>query len=51
MTFWSCRKKGLIRKIRLILKFMASQPGQQTITKHILPNISRNKGNQIIKLG
>ena len=27
MTFWSCRKKGLIRKGRLISKFMTSQPG------------------------
>ena len=27
MTFWSCRKSGLIWKIRLIWKFMTSQPG------------------------
>ena len=27
LTFWSCRKNGLIRKIRLISKFMMSQPG------------------------
>ena len=27
LTLWLCRKKGLIRKIRLILKFMMSQPG------------------------
>ena len=27
MTFWSYRKNGLIRKIRLISKFMTSQPG------------------------
>ena len=26
-TFWGCRKNGLIRKIRLISKFMTSQPG------------------------
>ena len=25
--FWSCRKNGLIRKIRLTSKFMTSQPG------------------------
>ena len=25
--------------------------GQQTITLHVLPNISRSKGNQAIKLG
>ena len=26
-----------------------SQAGQQTVTKHILPNISRSKNNQIMK--
>ena len=51
MNFWSCRKKRLIRKIRLTSKFMTSQPGSQTITIHILPNISRSKGNQKGKLG
>ena len=30
---------------------MMSQPGQQTITIHILPNISRSKGNQTMKFG
>ena len=44
-------KNGLIRKIRLILKFMASQSGQQTIAIHILPDISRSKGNQTMKFG
>ena len=28
-----------------------SQPGQQTIAIHILPNILRSKGNQAIKFG
>ena len=28
---------------------MASQAGQQIITIHILPNISRSKGNQAMK--
>ena len=28
-----------------------SQTGKQIITKHILPNISRGKGNQAKKLG
>ena len=37
---------GLTRKISLISKFMVSQPGKQTIVIHILPNISRRKGNQ-----
>ena len=30
---------------------MTSQPGLQTIAIHILPNISRSKGNQTMKLG
>ena len=42
-------KNGLIRKITLILKFMTSQPGSQTIAIHILPNISRSKDNQSMK--
>ena len=49
--FGHAGKKGLIRKIRLTTKFMTSQPGQQTITIHILPNISGSKSNQTIKLG
>ena len=28
---------------------MTSQPGQQRIVTHILPNISRSKGNQTMK--
>ena len=28
---------------------MTSQPGKQTIVIHILPNISRSRGNQIMK--
>ena len=30
---------------------MTSQQGEQTITKHILLNISRSKDNQTIQLG
>ena len=30
---------------------MTSQPGQQTIAIHILPNISRSKDNQAMKFG
>ena len=30
---------------------MPSQPGLQTVAIHILPNISRSKGNQTVKLG
>ena len=50
MSFWSGRKNGLIRKIRLISKFLTSQPGSQTMAIHISPNISRSKGNKTMKL-
>ena len=30
---------------------MTSQPGNQTIAMHILPNISRIKGNETMKFG
>ena len=30
---------------------MTSQPGQQRIKTHILPNISRIKGNETMKFG
>ena len=30
---------------------MTSQPGSQTIAIHILPDISQNKDNQIMKFG
>ena len=45
------KKNGLIRKIRLTSKFMTSQHGYQAITRNMLPNISRNKGNQTMKFG
>ena len=51
MTFWSCRKNGSIRKIKLTSKSMKSQPAEQTIAIHTLPNISRSKGNQAMKFG
>ena len=44
-------KNGLIREMRLILNFIKSQPDLQTIRIHILPNISRRKGNQTMKFG
>ena len=44
-------KYGLVRKIRLFSYFMMSQPRKQTIVIHILPNISRSKGSQAMKLG
>ena len=42
-------KNGLIRNITLITKFMTSQPGWQTTTVQILPNISESKGSQTMK--
>ena len=51
MTCWSCRKNGLIRRIRFTSKFMTSQPALQTIAIHILPNISQSRCNQTIKFG
>ena len=30
---------------------MTPQPGKQTIAIRIMPNISRSKGNQAVKLG
>ena len=39
LTRWSFRKNGLIKNIRLVLKFK------------ILRNISQSKGNQTIKFG
>ena len=48
---WSCRKNSLIRKIILTSKFLMQQPGLQTITMHILPNISESTGNQTMKFG
>ena len=51
LTFWSYRKNGLIRKTRLISKYMTSQSDYQTISINILPSISWNKGNQTMKFG
>ena len=45
------KKNHLIRKIRFISKFKASQPGKKTITIHILRNISKSKSNQTMKFG
>ena len=49
--FFIMQKNSLIRKITLILSFMASHPGSQIIKIHILPNIVRNKGKQTMKFG
>ena len=44
-------KNGLIRKMRVLSKFMMSQPGKQKMAAHILPNISRSESNQAMKFG
>ena len=44
-------KNGLIRKVTLVSKFMTSQPGKHMIAIHMLPNISRSKGNKTLKFG
>ena len=51
MTFWSCRKNGLIRKLRFISKFMTSQHDLQTTAAHTLPSISQSKGTHAMKFG
>ena len=50
-NFLFMQKNDLTRKLRLITKFMTSQAGQKMIAIHILPNISRSKINQGMKLG
>ena len=51
LDFLVMYQNGLIKKIRLISNFMPSQPGCHKTILHILPNISRSKGNQTMKLG
>ena len=43
------QENGLLRKLRLISKFITSQTGLQTITIQILPDISIDIRNQKIK--
>ena len=44
-------ENGLMRKLRLISKFMMSETGKLIIAIHILPNFSRRKGDQTMKFG
>ena len=41
----------MVRKKRLISKFITSQPEKQTIAIYILPNVSRSKENHAMKFG
>ena len=43
--------KGALGRKGLISTFMASQTRKQVNTIHILPNISRSKGNKTMKFG
>ena len=45
------KKTDLIKKLRLVLKFMTPSSLKQIITIHILPNISRSKDKQTMKFG
>ena len=49
LTFWS-KENGLVRKLNVISNFLMSHTEKQVIIIQILPNISRNKGNQAIKV-
>ena len=51
LDFLFMYQNSLIKKIRLTSNFLTSQPREQTIVIHILPNISRSKGNQTMKFG
>ena len=44
-------EEWLVSRDEVNFKFMTSQPGKQTIAIHIMPNISRGKGNQTMKIG
>ena len=39
------------RKLKLVSKYILSQPQKQAVAIHVFPNISRSKGNQIMKFG
>ena len=45
------KESSLIRKIKLISKFMSSRSGKHEIAIHILLNISTSKGKQTMKSG
>ena len=51
LEFLVMLKDSFIMKVRLISKFVASQPGEQPSALHILTIISRSKDNHEMKLG
>ena len=42
--------KQLDKKAKKYLKFVTSQTGKKTITINILPDVSKSKGNQTMRL-
>ena len=44
-------KNDPIKMVRLLSKFMKSQPEKQTTAIHILSNISRSKCDEVMKFG
>ena len=51
MSFFIMWESGLMRKLRIIPNFIWSHTGRQVLAIHVLPNISRSKVNQTMKLG
>ena len=51
LDFLVIQKIGLIRWLRLISNFIASQTGKKVIKIHIQPNISLSKESQTMKFG
>ena len=49
--FFGHSGKGFIRKLRITLKFMASQTRQQTMSINIKPTISQSKDIKTMKYG
>ena len=45
------QENGVVGKLGTMSKFITSQTGQEIITIHVLPNISRSKVNQTMKVG
>ena len=49
--FFIFHRAFLIKNAIVISKFMTLQTGQQVILTHMLPSVSRGKGNQTLKFG
>ena len=51
LFFFVMWETDVVKNLRLTSNVMPSSTGKQIITIHILPNISRNKGNRTLKFG